>query len=523
MKKNNFNKIVIYGMTLVFISVGFVSAYQNEGLNHNLIKATTLKSDNYSSLIKHLYSFGLFSTKNYLVMENPIPLKDMGETKNEIPVERVATPSEFSWLSTDGKDWMTYAKNQGNCGSCWLFGAMGALEGVINIREGCADLDPDLSEQYVLSCLPAAGSCNGGTIDHCVYYYIMNTSEQGNYKNGTLTEDSFSYQSNFDYIPPCSDKPQNWEDFLIPISDYWENWTNLNDPGLKDIIKSLLIQKGPLMAYFWASGRFIRWGTYAKDPSQYYPDRNEQCPNYVNHGTTIVGWKDDPSIRNGGYWICKNTWGPNWGYNGFFNIEYDCMNLGGFIAWVDYDPESYDWPPVANAGGFYYGKIGEEVNFDGSKSIDPEGAISSYFWNFGDNTTASGPMVSHVYTEQGVYPVTLTVTDGSGQETSHITLVGIEEDPLSVDIAGGFGLKIGFMNPVDKELKNFKYHIALKGLLIPNRIAGIYQSIPEGARAEATVNLLGIGFGTANIDISGFLTTARFFIIGPFVKILTIY
>lgn len=523
MKKNNINKAVISAMTFVFISAGFVSAYQNMGFKPIFDNNITQQSNGASDCIKHQYTFDLYTTQHYPVMKDPIPLRNRREPNNEIPVNLINTPSEFSWASIEGKDWMTCVKSQGRCGSCWLFAAMGALEGVINIRENCADLNPDLSEQYVLSCLPLAGSCSGGTIENCVFYYIMNTSEQGNYKNGTLTEDSFAYQSSYDFIPPCSDKPQNWEDFLIPISGYWENWTNLNDPALKDSIKSLLIQKGPLMSYFWASERFIRWGSLVKDPTKYYPDRNEPCPNYVNHGTTIVGWKDDPSIGNGGYWICKNTWGPNWGYNGFFNIEYDCLNLGGFIAWVDYDPESFDWPPVANAGGFYYGSIGEEVHFDGSKSVDPEGAISSYIWNFGDDTNDSGKMVSHVYAIRGVYPVTLTVTDSSGQQTAHTTLVGIEEDPLVVKLSGGLGLKMGFTNPVDVELKDFQYEIEIDGLVFPNKIHGVYQSIPIGGRTETTVRLLGIGLGTVYIDINGYLITSKFLIFGPFVKIINIF
>jgi hypothetical protein len=351
----------------------------------------------------------------------------------------------------------------------------------------------------------------------------MNNSDEGNYVNGVLTEDSFSYQSSFEYIPPCSDKPSDWMDFLIPISGYWESWTNLNDPNLKDTIKSLLYQKGPLMAYFWASERFIRWGTFVKNSSKYYPDFNENCPQYVNHGMTIVGWKDDPSINNGGYWICKNTWGPNWGYEGFFNIEYDCLNLGGFIAWVDYNPESYDWPPVSNVGGFYQGLAEEEIIFDGSKSVDAEGMIATYEWDFGDDSTASGPIVSHMYSVPGVYPVTLNVTDVTGQETSQTTLVGVDEDPLSVEISGGLGLKMEFTNPVDIELKNINYKIKLKGLILPNKITGIYQSIPAGARVETTLNIYGIGLGSIQVDINGYSTIAGFFILGPFVKIINVF
>ena len=68
----------------------------------------------------------------------------------------IDTPEYFNWMDYEGKDWTTPARQQGMCGSCWLFAAYGALESVINIREGLADLDPDLSEQYVLI-MPAKG------------------------------------------------------------------------------------------------------------------------------------------------------------------------------------------------------------------------------------------------------------------------------------------------------------------------------------------------------------------------------
>ena len=69
-------------------------------------------------------------------------------------------PSQFSWLDYGG-DWTTPAKAQGNCGSCRAFGALGGLDASINIASGDPSLDIDLSEQYVLSCLGAAGGCNG--------------------------------------------------------------------------------------------------------------------------------------------------------------------------------------------------------------------------------------------------------------------------------------------------------------------------------------------------------------------------
>ncbi|WP_421774378.1 PKD domain-containing protein [Gracilimonas sp.] len=57
--------------------------------------------------------------------------------------------------------------------------------------------------------------------------------------------------------------------------------------------------------------------------------------------------------------------------------------------------------------------VNTALNLDGSNSVDPSGALPSLVWSLGDGTTESGPKVQHVYTEPGIYPLTLTV-QGSG-------------------------------------------------------------------------------------------------------------
>jgi len=515
MKNNFFKKIILISIIFILLSTTLVTGIQNQ--TNKYINTTNRNHKIINNKIKNNHGYEQFLVKSYKTMELPISL-DNKENK-KINIEPIETPDVYSWTDIDSEDWTTYAKNQGNCGSCWLFSAMGAFESVINIRENCYNLNPDLSEQYVLSCLPEAGSCHGGNIENCVFYYIMNTSDPGYNCNGVIPEEIFNYQSTFENIPPCSDKPPEWADYLIPILDYNESWPDLDDPTLIDAMKTLIYQKGPIMIYFWASDRFIRWGGYHKDPLEYYPDYNENTPYYVNHGITIVGWKDDPNIGNGGYWICKNTWGPNWGYKGFVNIEYNILNLGGFIAWVDYDPETYDWPPVANSGGFYQGSVGEEIIFDAEKSVDPEGEIISYIWDFGDNLTDNGQTITHIYDEPGVYPVTLTVVDNVGQENSKVTLVGVDQEPLSVEISGGIGITINFDNPVDLELKNWEYDIEIEGIVIPNKISGIYRSIPANGEIETDISVFGIGFGKIHVMIEDFSKTQNLFIFGPFVKI----
>ena len=144
MKNKNFKNGIIFGTALLFISAGFVSAFQDEVFNRSSHDGEPLVSDEYTNLIEHQYGIDLFSIKKYRVMEKPIQLRDLGEPNNNLPIDLIDTPIEFTWTSDDEKDWTTRAKNQGNCGSCWLFGSMGALESVINIREECADLNPDL-------------------------------------------------------------------------------------------------------------------------------------------------------------------------------------------------------------------------------------------------------------------------------------------------------------------------------------------------------------------------------------------
>ena len=54
------------------------------------------------------------------------------------------------------------------------------------------------------------------------------------------------------------------------------------------------------------------------------------------------------------------------------------------------------------------------VDFDGSASIDSEGAIKSYTWDFGDGGSASGAVVNYTYRTTGMFDAMLTVTDQGG-------------------------------------------------------------------------------------------------------------
>ena len=53
----------------------------------------------------------------------------------------------FDWRDYQDKNWMTPVKDQGHCGSCWAFSAVGTVEAQYNIANNYSDYDLDLSEE----------------------------------------------------------------------------------------------------------------------------------------------------------------------------------------------------------------------------------------------------------------------------------------------------------------------------------------------------------------------------------------
>jgi hypothetical protein len=72
----------------------------------------------------------------------------------------------------------------------------------------------------------------------------------------------------------------------------------------------------------------------------------------------------------------------------------------------------------ANPGGPYTGVMGSPIMFSGAAST---GTITSYLWLFGDGTSGTGQIVSHIYSSAGTFTVVLTVTDSVGLQSTATT------------------------------------------------------------------------------------------------------
>jgi len=93
----------------------------------------------------------------------------------------------------------------------------------------------------------------------------------------------------------------------------------------------------------------------------------------------------------------------------------------------------HNWPPVADAGGPYYGDVGESIRFNGCSSYDSDGSIVTYHWHFGDGETEIGPIRYHTYQSSGIFLVTLTVYDddsATDTDTSY-AYIGGNQDPVA--------------------------------------------------------------------------------------------
>ena len=116
--------------------------------------------------------------------------------------------------------------------------------------------------------------------------------------------------------------------------------------------------------------------------------------------------------------------------------------------------------PVANPGGPYVTKLNQSVSFNGSQSIDPDGTIIFYRWNFGDGSSQILDISpEHTYADPGVYTVTLTVVDDDGRSSMANTtatiqgVIFINNPPVATCIAPS-SVTVGQEVSLDASLSN---------------------------------------------------------------------
>jgi len=164
--------------------------------------------------------------------------------------------------------------------------------------------------------------------------------------------------------------------------------------------------------------------------------------------------------------------------------------------------------PIADAGGPYLTQVNYSLDMDGSASYHPDGTIVSYDWDFGDNTTGTGILVSHIYTAVGIYNANLTVTDDRGAQSSNTT-IAVVYDPAAGSASGGgwfwsakgnlkrdlesegkatFGFIVKYKHEVADGNLEFQYHVGDINLKSTNMTWLIVSSSNANFQGEGTIN-----------------------------------
>lgn len=196
-------------------------------------------------------------------------------------------PSSIDWVS---KGAVTDPKNQGKCGSCWSFSTTGALEGAWQIASGKL---VSLSEQQLVDCAKNGNmGCQGGSMD-LAFSYLE--------KHDVCSEDSYPY------LAAQGTCHQTNCTKVVPQGSI----TGFKDVSAKDMDALMqAVSQQPVsvaieadqMAFQLYKGGIL----------------TQECGTKLDHGVLVVGYGTENGVD---YWKVKNSWGAEWGENGYIRMK----------------------------------------------------------------------------------------------------------------------------------------------------------------------------------------------------------
>lgn len=251
---------------------------------------------------------------------------------------------------------VTEVKNQRNTSLCWAFSLASNLETSLLTR---GQKYYDLSEeQLAYFWANRVNDPLGNTPNDKITRTQSDYHGTGNGRVASFFLSTWSGMTTEEKVPFQS-SAVTWPDSLAyDTSAYMED--AIFSQYTMERTKQLLMEYNSVSAMIYMLDNY------------YYPDTaSYSCPQsgLVNHAVTIVGWDDTYSkenfpsasgVNNDGAWIVKNSYGKNWGKNGYFYLSYEDQSITNLVSNTASTSEEY------NNNYFYDGAAAGTVTFPGN-------------------------------------------------------------------------------------------------------------------------------------------------------------
>jgi len=202
----------------------------------------------------------------------------------------VDAPGTYDWRD---KNRVTPVKDQGQCGSCWAFSATENIESIYMIKNNIGGDSMDaLSVQEIVDCDTQDKGCNGGD-PPSAFAYVMSAG-------GLETESDYPYTAT---TGSC-----NFDQSRVKVSI--NNWKYATQSSDESEMVNALVNWGPLSICVDAEP----WQDYSGGIMS-----ASDCDTSLDHCVQAVGYDTSSSTP---YWSVRNSWGSDWGENGYIRLQY---------------------------------------------------------------------------------------------------------------------------------------------------------------------------------------------------------